>query len=72
MGYWYNFGTSSNALQQVLEKLDNALASAGTKPDGSFDINITVNGNSEEKVNFSAQNIDELRNMLKMNSGKME
>ncbi|KTF67888.1 MULTISPECIES: hypothetical protein [unclassified Sphingomonas] len=71
MGYWYMYGESDTGFQDSLKQFSNKLAMVEPNSDGSFEVEVTVRGATEERMSFKAQNIEELREMVDLNAGKM-
>ena len=71
MGYWYMYGESDTGFQQALAMVSEKLSEVQPREDGSFDVNITIDGATQQSISFKAGNLEELKEMVAMNAGKL-
>lgn len=67
MGYLL-FEAEEKGFQTVLETFRAKLEEAGLKEDGTANIQIKITGRTEENFEFDAKGVDELLDILKLNS----
>ncbi|MGO7538680.1 hypothetical protein ACC680_08835 [Rhizobium ruizarguesonis] len=67
MGYLL-FESEEKGFQTVLEQFREKLERAGTRDDGTAKIQIKIDGKTEQVLEFDTKGVDELLEILKLNS----
>ena len=67
MGYLL-FEAEQKGFQTIMEQFCESLEKAGTGPDGSTQVEITVRGASEQKITFNTKGHEELLDIIRLNT----